>query len=103
MICRMKLYLTIIIYLSGIVGVVLCYEDMPPVFEFVEEWNLWKTAHQKQYNSRYEELEKHLVWLSNKAYVEQHNINAKKGFYSYEVKLNHFADMVSLIINDVNR
>ena len=64
------------------------------VYQFVEEWHLWKNAHGKNYDSYHEELEKHMVWLANRAYVEHHNINARTGFYSYEVKLNHFADLV---------
>ena len=66
-----------------------------PVFQHVEEWHSWKNTHDKSYTSQVEELEKHLVWLSNKALVEQHNVNAELGFYSYKLKLNHFADMVS--------
>ena len=83
-----------IIFLSAS-GVILCYKDFKaPVFEAVEEWNLWKSFHGKSYTSKYEELEKHIVWQSNKAYVELHNINAKRGFYSYDLKLNHLADLV---------
>lgn len=67
------------------------------VFEAVEEWHLWKATHGKSYTSNLEELEKHIVWRSNKAYIEQHNINAKRGIYSYEVKLNHLADLVSYL------
>lgn len=64
------------------------------LFEAVEEWHLWKAAHDKSYDSTLEELDKHIVWRSNKAYVDQHNINAKTGFFSYEVQLNHLADLV---------
>ncbi len=87
------------IILLSILGLSLSYEDQKkegPTFEFVEEWSLWKAVHSKNYASNLEELEKHLVWLSNKVYVENHNINAKKGFYSYEVKLNHLADLVGI-------
>ena len=66
-----------------------------PVFQHVEEWHSWKNTHNKRYTSQVEELEKHFVWLSNKALVEQRNVNAELGFYSYKLKLNHFADMVS--------
>lgn len=68
-----------------------------PVLEAEEEWNLWKSAHEKSYTTTLEELEKHIVWRSNKAYVDQHNLNAEQGVYSYQVKLNHFADLVSAI------
>lgn len=64
------------------------------MFEHMEEWNLWKTIHNKNYNSHLEELEKHIIWSANKAYIDQHNINAKKNLFSYELKLNHLADLV---------
>ncbi len=65
-----------------------------PVFQHVEEWHSWKTTHGRRYNSHLEELEKHLTWLSNKAFIEQHNINADNGLFSYKMKLNHLADLV---------
>ena len=68
------------------------------VFQHVEEWKLWKSYHGKAYDSHLEELERHLVWLSNKVFVEQHNAHADRGFYSYKMKLNHFADLVSFIL-----
>lgn len=82
-----------VIFSLGALNSVLCSEyHGEPVYESVEEWKLWKSVHSKTYGSSLEELEKHIVWLSNKAYVDQHNINANK--YSYKVKLNHFADLV---------
>ena len=44
-------------------------------FEFLEEWEMWKEQHGKGYQSEREELERHLVWLSNKKYIDQHNAN----------------------------
>lgn len=63
-------------------------------FELVEEWTAWKGYHGKSYVSEVEELEKHLVWLSNKEYVEQHNENAH--VFGFTLALNHLGDMVSL-------
>lgn len=64
------------------------------MYESPHEWELWKSIHSKSYGSKLEELEKHIIWHSNKAYVDQHNINAELGVYSYHVKLNHLGDMV---------
>ena len=66
----------------------------PPRYEALQEWELWKGEHGKRYDSMLEELERHIVWSSNRAFVEQHNINARMGMYSFEVKLNHLADLV---------
>lgn len=87
--------LSSIFFLSVVVSLALSLDERKAhVYQFVEEWHLWKNTHGKNYDSHLEELEKHMVWLSNRAYVEHHNVNARIGFYSYHVKLNHFADLV---------
>lgn len=63
-------------------------------FEFVEEWKMWKTTHDKSYTSQRDEIEKHCVWLSNKEYIDQHNANAH--LFGYTLALNHLGDMVSM-------
>lgn len=62
-------------------------------FQFVEEWNLWKGQHQKSYNSEMHELGRHLVWLSNKKYIELHNANSH--MFGFTLAMNHFGDMVN--------
>ena len=61
-------------------------------FEFREEWNLWKAQHGKSYNEEREELERHIVWLSNRAYIEHHNANAD--IFGFTLAMNQFGDMV---------
>ena len=63
-----------------------------PKYEFVEEWQLWKSDHGKKYDSQREELERHLVWLSNREYIQQHNVNAE--LFGFTLAVNHFGDMV---------
>lgn len=62
-------------------------------FEQVEEWRAWKGFHSKSYASEVEELERHLVWLSNKEYINQHNLNSD--LFGFTLALNDFGDMVS--------
>lgn len=62
-------------------------------FESLEEWNTWKDYHGKSYQSDRDEIEKHIVWLSNKEYVDQHNANAH--IFGFNLDLNHLGDMVS--------
>lgn len=64
----------------------------PARFESLEEWNTWKGYHGKSYQSDREEIEKHIVWLSNKEYVDQHNANAH--IFGFNLDLNHMGDMV---------
>jgi len=62
-------------------------------FEFLEEWETWKEQHGKGYQSEQEELERHLIWLSNKKYIDQHNANSDS--FGFTLAMNHFADLVS--------
>ena len=68
-----------------------CAEPQPK-FQFVEEWNLWKGQHEKSYGTQLEELERHLVWLSNKKYIEQHNANSD--IFGFTLAMNHLGDLV---------
>ncbi len=63
-------------------------------YEFLEEWNLWKGQHGKSYGSERVDLERHIVWLSNKKYIEQHNANAH--IFGFTLAMNHFGDMVGI-------
>ena len=80
-----------VVLLSAILGMAACLKM--PQYEFVEEWNLWKSQHLKSYDSELEELSKHLVWLSNKKFIELHNANSH--IFGFELAMNHFGDLVS--------
>ena len=73
--------------LSVLIGLVVS-----SALEFASEWHLWKTEHGKSYQSQREELDRHLVWLSNRELVETHNKNADH--HGYSLALNHFGDLV---------
>ena len=64
-------------------------------FELPEEWHLWKAQHGKSYQSELEELERHVLWQSNKKYIEAHNQNAH--VFGFTLKMNHFGDLVSCV------
>lgn len=84
------------IWLSTVVTVslVVVVSSSPPRFELREEWNLWKDKHGKSYESEHVELERHLVWLSNKEYIDQHNANSH--IFGFTLAMNHYGDLVSL-------
>lgn len=65
-----------------------------PKFQLGEEWQLWKSEHGKDYQSDREELERHVIWQSNKKYIEAHNQNSH--ILGFTLKMNHFGDMVRL-------
>ena len=62
--------------------------------QFPEDWHLWKTKHEKVYESPKHELSRHLVWLSNKKYIEEHNKHAD--VLGYGLEMNQFGDLVCL-------
>ena len=68
-------------------------------FQLGEEWQLWKTEHGKNYQSHREELERHVVWQSNRKYIEAHNQNAH--ILGFTLKMNHFGDLVSCHISQL--
>lgn len=60
--------------------------------ELLEEWEQWKTQYRKGYGHWVEELERHLIWASNRKYIEEHNANAEA--FGYTLAMNHFGDLV---------
>ena len=63
--------------------------------QFSPDWHLWKGQHGKVYEDVREELGKHLVWLSNQEYINQHN--RYSDIFGYTLKMNQFGDLVSAI------
>ena len=62
-------------------------------YQHPEEWQLWKTQHGKSYESEREELERHIVWLSNREYINAHNKNSH--IFGFTLAMNHLGDIVS--------
>ena len=57
------------------------------------EWHAWKSVHSKIYRSPREELERHVLWQSNKKFIEAHNIYNET--FGYTLAMNEFGDLVS--------
>ena len=79
-----------------IICLVLAIASCEVQYQHPEEWHLWKTEHGKSYESQREELERHLVWLSNREYINAHNKNAH--ILGFTLAMNHLGDIVSLCI-----
>ena len=59
------------------------------------EWSSWKATHRKKYSTSVQDLERYVVWRSNKAYINYHNSFASNfGFY---LSMNKFGDMVRFL------
>ncbi|XP_003383103.1 PREDICTED: silicatein-like [Amphimedon queenslandica] len=57
------------------------------------EWHSWKATHGKSYESDHEELGRHIVWLSNKKYIDEHNKYSET--FGYTLKMNKFGDLTN--------
>ena len=63
--------------------------------ELHEEWFSWKAQHRRKYSTSVQDLERYVVWRSNKAYINYHNSFASNfGFY---LSMNKFGDMVRFL------
>ena len=80
----------LLVLLFSLTAEIACGEQK---IELWREWELWKMEHGKSYESQKEELERHLVWLSNREYINAHNKNAES--FGFALSVNQFADRVS--------
>uniref|UniRef100_A0A8C3F5T8 Cathepsin S n=1 Tax=Chrysemys picta bellii TaxID=8478 RepID=A0A8C3F5T8_CHRPI len=58
-------------------------------------WELWKKTYGKQYSHKKEEGERRVTWEKNLKFVMLHNLEHSLGLHSYELGMNHLADMHS--------
>ena len=68
-----------------------------PRFRHEQEWGKWKFTNDRNYTNELEELERHLIWLSNKVYIDQHNANSH--IFGFTLAMNHLGDLVCLNTN----
>ena len=64
-------------------------------FEYTQEFQDWKVKYNKVYETKETELERQIIWESNKKFVENHNANSD--MFGFTVAMNEFADLVSII------
>jgi len=60
--------------------------------EFSAEWNEWKTKHGRIYSSEEDELTRYAIWVSNNAYIKEHNKHSD--VHGFTLEMNQFGDMV---------
>lgn len=62
--------------------------DLPP------EWHAWKATHNKNYENDHEELSRHVIWVSNQKYIDEHNKYTDT--FGYTLEMNRFGDLVRI-------
>ncbi|XP_025901770.1 cathepsin S isoform X2 [Nothoprocta perdicaria] len=68
-------------------------QDPDPTLD--RHWQLWKKIHGKEYRNQQEEGKRRATWESNLRLVTLHNLESSLGLHSYELAMNHLADMSS--------
>ncbi|KAM9309962.1 uncharacterized protein KZ484_025887 [Pholidichthys leucotaenia] len=56
-------------------------------------WELWKKMHKKNYENEVENVRRRAIWEENLMFVTMHNLEVSLGLHSYEVGMNHLADL----------
>ncbi|XP_009991965.1 PREDICTED: cathepsin S isoform X1 [Chaetura pelagica] len=56
-------------------------------------WKLWKKTYGKEYRHEVEEGNRRVIWEKNLRLVTLHNLEQSLGLHSYQLGMNHLADM----------
>ncbi|XP_075137246.1 cathepsin S-like [Leptodactylus fuscus] len=57
------------------------------------DWKGWKSIHKKIYDTKNEDLTRRRIWENNYNFVTRHNREYEQGLHSYNVSMNHLADL----------
>ncbi|XP_073465114.1 cathepsin S-like [Aquarana catesbeiana] len=58
-----------------------------------DHWKLWTRKHKKVYMNAMEEMRRRMIWEETLKFVTIHNLEYSLGLHTYEVEMNHLADM----------
>ncbi|CAF1438778.1 unnamed protein product [Adineta steineri] len=81
---QLILIITIVVLSSGCV---LTYNKTRD-----QQWSLWKDTHKKNYSTA-EESVRRAVWENNTEMIEEHNLQADLGIYTYWLGMNQYGDL----------
>ncbi|XP_006001246.1 cathepsin K [Latimeria chalumnae] len=84
------LHLCLVVVLLAVVKA-----DLTPDVSLDSQWGLWKQSFNKQYNGKDEETIRRLIWEKNLRLIRAHNMEYAMGVHSYDMAMNHLADMTS--------
>ncbi|XP_062453554.1 cathepsin S [Rhea pennata] len=76
-----------------LVALATALEHPDPALDW--HWQLWKKTHGKEYRHQKEEGKRRVTWESNLRLVTLHNLEHSLGLRSYQLGMNHLADMTS--------
>ncbi|XP_074837160.1 cathepsin S-like isoform X3 [Carettochelys insculpta] len=79
------------IFLASLAAGAAAHLQTDPMLDF--HWELWKKSYGKQYSHQKEEGARRVTWEKNLKLVMLHNFEHSLGLHSYELGMNHLADM----------
>uniref|UniRef100_A0A1B6GNK1 Cathepsin L n=1 Tax=Cuerna arida TaxID=1464854 RepID=A0A1B6GNK1_9HEMI len=79
-------------FLAAIVTVALSLQ-IEASEDDLTQWELFKVANAKKYNTPAEENKREAIFLNKLRYVREHNEKFKQGKVSFEVEINAFSDL----------
>ncbi|XP_030397854.1 cathepsin S-like [Gopherus evgoodei] len=85
--------LLVCIFLASLAAAATAHLHTDPMLD--NHWGLWKKTYGKQYSHKKEEGERRVTWEKNLKLVMLHNLEHSLGLHSYELGMNHLADMTS--------
>ncbi|XP_065276063.1 cathepsin S-like isoform X2 [Emys orbicularis] len=85
--------LLVCIFLASLAAAATAHLHTDPTLD--NHWELWKKTYGKQYSHKKEEGERRVTWEKNLKLVMLHNLEHSLGLRSYELGMNHLADMLA--------
>merc|ERR1712008_137895 len=92
----LRIEVTMKLLALALFGFVIAESYAVSFFEVVvEEWEGWKTVHQKSYHSAEEEKFRMKIYMENKQKIAKHNTRFHKGHHNYQLEMNHYGDLLA--------
>ncbi len=85
--------------LSLLLLLLTCEFSESQTLQLSEEWHGWKVEHGKEYVSEREEVYRHVIWKSNKRFIEAHNLYNET--FGYTLAMNEMGDLVRMTLASV--
>ncbi|KAG8256913.1 hypothetical protein J6590_059863 [Homalodisca vitripennis] len=94
---KIKLFFQVtmkLLLLSALVAVALSH-PLEVSEEDHAQWELFKVAHEREYDTPEEEETRKNIFLENLQFVREHNENFENGEVSFDVEINKFSDLTT--------
>ncbi|XP_046662481.1 procathepsin L-like isoform X2 [Homalodisca vitripennis] len=83
-----------LLLLSALVAVALSH-PLEVSEEDLAQWELFKVAHEREYDTPEEELKRKNIFLENLQFVREHNEKFEKGEVTFDVEINKYSDLTT--------